>query len=389
MLCGFRALVPVLLAAVSVLVAGPAAAENLRLVSGVAALEGRQVQRPVWAPGTQPQLVHEITDRSRLTWLRVLRVDGASTSDEMVPGSRSSRMEALGAAADRADSGAAWWDESSFFFVRSVGGSSSLFYFDGVPREVPGLPGRVDEVRSDTARGRLFATVESNGVDVFRLAGKGFTEEKVQLSQSPSVVENSLAISADEGGIFWISATPTGTRLGGASPAEPSSVRERLTADRLHLYELISLEVLPGAEGMIAYARVPAGVTDPEVESHVIVHLSRPIDGRCQLTELVRDVYVPPGLAPRAAFSDGGRLLYYVAESAEQSNPVMRLDRATGKTSKLALGTRGHQEVAVRDYVHSDGQVVPWIAVVSVGDGAGKDVRNHLYVGPLEAWPGW
>ncbi|HCP44984.1 MAG TPA: hypothetical protein DIU15_03030, partial [Deltaproteobacteria bacterium] len=158
--------VPILASLVvcSALAASPAAAEKLRLVSDVPALEGRQVQRPVWGPGAQPQLVHEITDRSRLTWLRVIRVTGATISDELVPGSRSSRMESLGAAADRADSGAAWWDASSFFFVRSVGGSSSLFYFDGIPREVPGLSGRVGEVRSDSSRQRLFATIESEGV---------------------------------------------------------------------------------------------------------------------------------------------------------------------------------------------------------------------------------
>ena len=125
-----------LLLLAALLIPGPAQEADtvpLRLVTDIAAMEGRQAQRPLWAPGSTPRLVHEITDRDRSTWLRQLWIEGASTFDAIVPGSRSSRVEALGGAAERADTGVAWWDEASFFFIRAVGGASRLFYFDGSP----------------------------------------------------------------------------------------------------------------------------------------------------------------------------------------------------------------------------------------------------------------
>ena len=53
-----------LLLLLSLLMARPATAEPLVLVSDVPEMEGRQAQRPLWAPGDQPRLVHEMTDRN-------------------------------------------------------------------------------------------------------------------------------------------------------------------------------------------------------------------------------------------------------------------------------------------------------------------------------------
>jgi len=362
----------------------------LRLVSDVPVMKGLQAQSPVWAPGDTPRLVHEVTDRSRRTWLRQIWVEGASTFDSIVPGSRSSRVEALGGAADRADTGVSWWDGQSFFFVRSVGGSAKLFYFDGSPREVPNLEGRVDEVAVDARRRHLFAAVEKDGiVDVYRMSGAGFTSEKMRLSHSPTGVEHSLAIEMDTGGLNWIAATRAGTRLGIASPPEPAHVRERVRVKGLDAYELLSLTVLQGSGELILYARVPRDEGSSEPEQRLLLEVSGDGQGVSSLKVLARSVFLPSGMAPRPAISGGGRFVYYIAADTTAGNPVMRLDRTTGKVAVLKLGTMGNQELAVGEYPTADGATVPWLAVVAVGDDKGRDVRNHLYAGPLAGWPGW
>ena len=362
----------------------------LRLVSDVAVMEGRQAQRPVWAPGEVPRLVHEITDRDRKTWLRQIWIEGASTYDALVPGSRSSRVEALGGAADRADTGASWWDAESFFFIRAVGGSSRLFYFDGSPREVPGQIGRVDEVAADSKAGKLFAAVEVKGeLDVYRMSGAGFTAERARLSHSPSGVEYSLSIDSQSGALNWIAATHAGTRLGIADPPEPGAVRERLRVPGLDAYELLALRVIEGRRELLVYARVPRpeASTEPEQRMLLAVDVSNATKPRFEV--LAEDIYLPPGIAPRPAYSHDGRYVYFIAADTTTGNPVLRLDRTTGKRQRLKLGTMGNQEVAVAEYPVGEGSKVVWMAVVAVGDDKGRDVRNHLYAGPLSGWPGW
>lgn len=362
----------------------------LRLVSDVPAMEGRQAQRPIWAPGSTPRLVHEITDRDRRTWLRQLWIEGASTFDAIVPGSRSSRVEALGGAADRADTGVAWWDDASFFFVRAVGGEARLFYFDGSPREVPGLDGRVDEVTVDGQRNHLFAAVELEGhLDVYRMSGAGFTSERLRLSHSPTGVEHSLAIEHKTGALNWIAATRAGTRLGIADPPEPSSVRERVRVKGLDAYELLSLTVVQGKNEVLLFARVPRAKGSSEPEQRMLLAVRGGASGDGQMEVLASDIYLPSGLAPRPAVSHGGRYVYYIAADTSLGNPVIRLDRETGEKKRLHLGTMGNQELAVAEYPSTDGMSVPWLAVVAVGDDKGRDVRNHLYAGPLAGWPGW
>ena len=362
----------------------------LRLVSDVPSMQGKQAQAPIWAPGVTPRLVHEITDRDRRTWLRQLWIEGASTFDAIVPGSRSSRVEALGGAADRADTGVSWWDGFSFFFVRAVGGTSSLYYFDGGPREVPGLKGRVHEVAADKTRGRLFAAVEQDGqLDVYRLSGKGFTSDQVRLSHSPTGVEHSLAIEAKAGALHWIAATRAGTRLGIADPPEPDAVRERVSIEGLDRYEILSLAVVPGGDEVLLYARLPRDEGSSAPEQRLLLAVHGRSAGNAQTTVLARNIYLPSGMAPRPAFSHGGRFVYFIAADTTAGNPVVRLDRDSGTTQNLRLGTMGNQELAVAEYPSQGGSMVPWLAVVAVGDDKGRDVRNHLYAGPLEGWPGW
>jgi len=362
----------------------------LRLVSDIPAMQGRQAQRPIWAPGDSPRLVHEITDRDRRTWLRQLWVEGASTQDSVVPGSRSARVEALGGAADRADTAVAWWDEQSFFFVRSVGGAAKLFYFDGSPREVPNMEGRVDEVAVDRQRARLYAAVEKEGhLDVYRMSGAGFTADKLRLSHSPTGVEHSLSIEMTSGALHWIATTRVGTRLGIADPPEPGSVRERVRVLGLDAYELLSLSLVQGSREVLVYARVPRDAGSVETEERLLLQVSSDGKGTSTMKVLAREVYLPAGLAPRPALSGNGRFVYYIAADTTAGNPVIRIDRTTGNKEVLKLGTMGNQEVAVAEYPAADGSPVVWLAVVAVGDDTGKDVRNHLYAGPLSAWPGW
>jgi hypothetical protein len=81
--------------------------------------------------------------------------------------------------------------------------------------------------------------------------------------------------------------------------------------------------------------------------------------------------------------------VYFVEANPALGNPIVRLDRPSGGRTVLPLSTRGHQEVAVGEFSDTSGHVVPWVAVVAVGDQTGDDVTNHLYIGPLGSWPNW
>jgi len=356
------------------LLAAPAAATELLLVSDVPAMDGKQVQRPMWAPGAKPRLVHEMTDRDRSTLLRVVDVAGGSFTDQIIPGARSSRLEAMGAGAERADHGAAWWDETSFFFVRAVGGDQKLFYFDGVPREVPGLPGRVVEVATDPGRGVLFASIEDEaGFDLHRLSGQGFTETRRRLTRTSTEVESAMNVDA-AGAVHFVRIAAKSTKLGqAATDALEASSHAANTA--LRDYEI--LRITPLADGTtLLYVRAPAGA--PEADS---TYLLLEVTGAA-VKVLANGVYLPPGMPPAPAVSAAGRYVYFINNDAKSGNPVVRYDRTSGTALDLKLSTRGHQEVAVGEYP-VEGGMQAWIAVVSVGDDRGQDVRNHLYVGTL------
>jgi hypothetical protein len=374
-------------AAQPVRAADAALAPPMQLVSDVPELAHSQVQSPLWAPGPAPRLVHEITDRSRRTVLRVVDITGAQVRGTMVPGSSSSRLESLGAGGDRADTEAAWWDGASFFFVRSVQGSPRLYYFDGVPREVSGVPGRIDEVAVDPQRSLLFAALEdSAGLDVYNLGGSGFTERKARLSRSPGEVEHALQVEPSSGALHFIATARDGTRLGVANAG--GELREPTGMEGLARYEFLSLSTVPGADVVLVYARVPGDPAKQLADSYVLLEVSGMRAGSVQHRLLAQDVYLPPGVGPRPAISHAGKYVYYVAANAAQGNPVMRVDRAGGKAERLTLPTRGHQEVSVGEYADASGVKVPWLAVVSVGDESGEDVRNHLWVGPMGTWEG-
>ncbi len=356
---------------------------KLRVVSDVPEMAGRQVQSPVWGPSSTPRLVHEMTDRDKTTLLRILRVEGGEAKASSVPGAASGRLESLGAGAERADTSAAWWDEGSLFFVRSVGGKSSLHYFDGVPREVAGLPGRVLEVAADQGRGHLFVTMEDGGgLDLHRMSGQGFTEERRRLTRTGHEVENSLSVDRRSGEIYYVRTSQEGTRLGHAGVDDMTAL-DGPSGPGLGNYELLSVVKVPGEDAEVMYARVPAGVPDGS-SSHVLVQLS---GGEVKV--LAPAAFLPPGLAPAPALSADGTWVYYVLSDAPGGNPIRRVNRRTGVSEAVDLGTRFNQEIAVAGYPGADGAMVTWIAVVAVGDADGEDVRNHLYIGPLGDWPGW
>ena len=108
-----------------------------------------------------------------------------------------------------------------------------------------------------------------------------------------------------------------------------------------------------------------------------------------QVQAVAPGVFLPPGLAPLPALSPDGNWVYYVLNDAAGGNPIRRVNRRTGVSEAVQLGTRFNQEIAVTGYANSSGAVVTWIAVVAVGDAEGEDVRNNLYLGPVGDWPGW
>lgn len=361
--------------------ASAAPAAQLRVVSDVPEMEGKQVQSPLWAPGTTPRLVHQMTDRDKTTLLRVVRIEGGVVKPTAIPGGRSGRLESLGAGAERADTSAAWWDESSLFFVRAVGGSSTLHYFDGVPREVAGLPGRALSVAADSKRGNLFVTLEdAGGPDLHRLSGEGFTEARRRLTRTQHEVEGSLSVDSRNGRVTYVRTSREGTRLGHAN-LDDMEAQEGPKAAGMSGYELLSVTSVPGEESWLMYARAPAG-NPSSSSSHVLLQLSGG-----ELKVLAPGVFLPPGLAPAPAVSSDGNWVYFVLADAAGGNPLRRVNRRSGAVEALDLGTRFNQEIAVAGYPDASGAMVTWIAVVAVGDAEGEDVRNHLYLGPEGVWP--
>ncbi len=342
-------------------VAGDRPIADLRLVTDDDALAGRQAQSPVWAPGDVPRLVHEVTDRDKQTLLRVV-VPGDELHTYVVPGSRTSRLERLGGGANRSDRGASWWDSAGFFFVRSAGEGATLHFFDGVPRAVPGAPALVTEVLADPARDRLFVVADRDGeVDVVRYPGTDLSVPGTTLTSGAGTVEHSLDLGPGGEPVFVVTtreSTRVATTAGDRSLGVPD-------------HELLSVAAVPGAPSALAFART----CDAHDCAHVL--LEQPLDSGAAKV-LAERVLVPAGQAPRPAVTPDGRHVFFVADDPANGNPVVRLDRTTGATVAVTTGTTGNQEVAVAVY-----EEVVWLAVVAVGDAAGTDVRNHLYVGPI------
>ena len=371
------------LLAVAPAAAGPKV--NLKIVTDVSSMDGLQAQLPLWAPGDEPRLVHEMTDRSRRTHLRVVSVPTGSSEvvEELVPGSRSSRLSSLGAAGDRADSAAVWWDEGLFFFLRAIQGQARLQTFDVAVRPVPDIVGRIDEVTVDPDNKMIYVAMEEghNGIDVFSIEYKEIAGRPGRLSSSPRDVEHGLTLVGDRKVLYFIADSQEETKLAVFKLGTPAAT-EPGGQGAISSYELLSLAALDSQDVVIAYARRRG--TGAETAEYVLLQIAGAVSGSIQVKVLVDDVYLPPGLAPRPALSDDGSSIYYVESNTSAHNPVVRLDRDTGKKERLSLNTRGHQEVSVAEY-----QGVPWIAVVAVGDAKGDDVGNHVYIGPLGSWPGW
>lgn len=336
-----------------------AEAVDLELVSRSPELEGLQVQRPVWAPGERPRLVHEASDRSRRSILRVVTF---GTDPVVVPAARGSRLAALGVGSDRADAGAAWWDGAGFFFVRSASGSVSGHYWDGVLRDLANPAGR--PVTMTPFDGGLLVTMEdADGLDLFRFGGTDLATAPVRLTRTREGVEHSVTPRGD--GVVFIETTRERTRLqrfdGDAVVAIDLPVAD----------ELLALSALPDGR-LLAWARR----ADRANHALLLIDLAR-----TEVTTLITDGFLPPGLAPRPAVSPSG-WIYYVRADADAGNPVVRL-RLDGASETLTLATSGHQEVAVGSYP-GPGGAVDWIAVVAVGDVDGDDVANHLFVGAVD-----
>lgn len=332
----------------------------LDLVSAVPELEGLQMQRPVWAPGPRPRLVHEATDRSRRTLLRVVGF-GDRPDSAVVPGTRSGRLAALGVGAERADSGAAWWDGSGFFFTRSSKGAVSVHFWDGVLRDVDPPGGRPVAVWRDAWGAGMLATIEDDeGLDLVRTPLAEVAGGR-RLSRTPEEVEHSIT-PLGVGRTALIGTSQTQTRLllleGNSIVAAPVRVPG----------ELLSLAAMPDR-------RLIAWVRRPERENYALMLIDVD-EGSIEM--LANDGFLPPGIAPRPAVSPSTGRIYYVRADEDAANPIMTV--RPGETAHVvSLGTRGHQEVAVGSYPDRSGSPQDWLAVIAVGTQG--DVANHLYVG--------
>jgi hypothetical protein len=347
------------------LVAAPAFAATaaLELVSDSPELAGLQVQRPVWAPGTNPRLVHEATDRSRRSLLRVVTFN---SDPVIIPATRSSRLAALGAGAERADGAAEWWDAEGFFFVRSSVSSVTAHYWDGVLRDLPGTSGRPTAITRDPAGGLLVAMEDASGLDLFRFPGTDLAAEPRRLTVTQDDVEHSVTALPD-GRVVFISASREATRLVLLGERGPATVPLRIQA------ELLSLSALPDNR-ILAWAR------QGEKAHHALLLIDLT---RGDVSVLATDGFLPPGVAPRPAVSSESGWIYYVRADPDQGNPVVRLRTDGSPPQALSLSTTGHQEVAVHSYPGKWGGAADWLAVVAVGDPAGDDVVNHLFIGQV------
>lgn len=353
---------------------GPLTAD-LRLVTGVPEMDGMQAGNPVWAPGDVPRLVHEMSDRSRRTSLRVVAVQEGPFAGYVVPSATSSRLDALGAGAARSDSDARWTNPWSFWFVRTRGEGGQLYAFDGAPRRVD-LAGRVQEAAPDPDGERVYASLSTDdGADVYVLRPSDPTAAGERLSRTPSEVEHSIQVDSAGGRVVWVASSREETAVVDVRPDGTRPRRRRLAG-----FELLSVAPLPGGDAVVALARVcsqPPACTEDE---HALVSMDL---GTGASRVLARKVMVPPGAPLPPALSPDGRYLYWVARDEARSNPLQRLDLESQEVVAVATGTRGNQQVAVAAYPGTEGVLLHWIAVVAVGGIEEDDVGNHVWVGPV------
>ncbi len=341
--------------------AAEAATMAVELVPEAPELAGLQVQRPVWAPGAVPRLVHESTDRSRRSALRVITF---GADPVLIPASRSSRLAAMGAGAERADGAATWWDAEGFFFVRSAGGSVTAHYWDGILRDLEAPGGRPTEIARDPAGGLLVSMEDDQGLDLFRFPGTDLAASPRRLTTTRGQVEHAITPLPD-GRVAFLVASQEGTQLMllGKTGATAAAVAIQ--------DELLSLTALPDGR-LLAWARRAEG--DRYVL--LLIDLAGPV------AVLASDGFLPPGVAPVPAASASG-WIYYVRADPAAGNPIVRLRADGGPAERVAMTTTGHQEVAAHSYPSTSGRAVDWLAVVAVGDPDGDDVTNRLFVGPV------
>jgi hypothetical protein len=343
-----------------------------------------QAQAPLWAPGTTPRLVHEATDRDQRTTLRVVSWVAATPDVQWVPGTRSTRAEALGATGPQADIGASWWDNRSFFFRRATGAGGRLMVWDGAPREVSTTIPPVLDVVADPSRGLLASLDAAGGPELFDLGSpSAMLPSPRRLTRNRGEVEHSAIRLADD--LFACVATRReGARILTVRPGVVDSGREPPGQAALQGHEVLAISPVPGTDAVVALTRLhppllPAG----SAPTHAVIEVGALRDGPVTVRQVLRGVHVPSGLAPRPAVSVDGRFVFVISDDPARGNPVLRVERSTGRAEVLQLGLRGAQEISVAEYPGSDGKPRTWIAVVAVGDVRGDDVRNHIYAGPL------
>ena len=357
---------------------------SLRKVTDDVRGAGLQAQRPIWASGRNPQLAFELTDRAHSTHLKVASFWEDELKVAAVPGSNSGRLGSFGAGEQRADMAVSWWPgRRDFVFARSLDGVR-LMYYDGTVRAVPDLPeGPVLEASlAGAASGLDVVFNEGRETVIHRVSIEGGMLGESRPLLRSSAVLHSVVSSADGASVTALQTSRDATELLQIDVAS-GEVRSKRSYSGLELLSLASAGQ-PGR--FLAYARRVGSGPQSEGSSYVLLALAH---GSPEAVVLAGAVYLAPGLAPRPASSGAGQSVYFVEANPALGNPIVRLDRTTGGRSVLPLLTRGHQEVAVGEFSDASGQVVPWVAVVAVGDQTGDDVTNHLYIGPLGSWPNW
>jgi hypothetical protein len=332
---------------------------------------GMQAQSPVWAPrdASSPALTYEVNDRSRRIHLRLARRDGAHWSVTEVPLVTAGSPGSFLLSDQWVDRGVAWVAPDGFLFTRTLESAPQLYYFDVAPHLVPWEPGAVEDP-GVSADGRLVAAaVATSGVAELYLAEINAWSGARRLTNSPARVEHSPAWCPD-GRLVYATTDRASTDLRILDPSEPdAAARTLLRGDE---------EVLVPSCGPFAGLRLVAAYTRQTDGSHALVV----VDDQGRLVRRVQGVHVEPGRPQPPAWTPGGRFVVFVAEDADGGNPVQALDVATGRRTSIPLSTSNHLEVAVGGWGEgADRRTL--LAVIAVGDEAGEDVRNHLYVADI------